>query len=74
MRSGSPEWYRFVRRLPDRDSDGLRAGASGQTLNKPRRRKPRNAAARFGWGTAYGDLMLATLDEGAVARERRRRA
>lgn len=27
---------RFVRRLPDRDSDGLRAGASGQKLNKPR--------------------------------------
>lgn len=32
-------------------------------MNKPPGRKPRNAAARFGSGTAYGDLTSAAVPE-----------
>jgi len=48
---------------PSGDERGRPEGAGGQTLNKPRRRKPRSATARFEWGTAYGDLMPVTVDE-----------
>jgi hypothetical protein len=53
---------------PIRGEGRRRAGAGGQTLNKPRRRKPRNAAAQFGEGTAYGDLMPVRADEIVIVR------
>jgi hypothetical protein len=40
---------------PERDGRGWRDDACGQTLNKPRRRKPRNAAVRFVRSEAYGE-------------------
>ena len=54
---------------PSGDERGRAEGAGGQTLNKPRRRKPRSATTRFEWGTAYGDLMPVTADEIGVARD-----
>ena len=53
---------------PSADERGRREGAGGQTLNKPRRRKPRNAARRPGKGTAYGVLKLASYAEKVIVR------
>ncbi len=48
---------------PKRDDGSRHADADGQTLNKPRRRKPRAAARTFEYGTAYGDLMPGAADD-----------
>ena len=40
-------------------------------MNKPRRRKPRNAAARFGQRAVYGDLKVAITAETVIVRCRR---
>ena len=44
-------------------NQSLGTSACGQTLNKPPGTKPRNAAARLGWATAYGDLTSAVAPE-----------
>ena len=52
---------------PTRDAGAGCASACGQTLNKPPGTKPRDAARRFGQGTAYGDLTSAIAPEMADA-------
>ena len=48
---------------PPRDEGARRTSACRQTLKSLRGRKPRNAALRFGWATAYGDLTPAGVPE-----------
>lgn len=54
-------WFRFVRRLPDRDSDGLRADAIGQTLNKP---KPEQTQVMMGRASFFGQERPSNLSAG----------